>query len=438
MADKPYFLFNFPNGFRLVFWPLSRIRVVCSELWIKAASWYGEPKRGIFHFLEHVLAQGSKKYPSFKELSQKQEELGLSVSNAVGGEASYFSWLFPRENFSSVLDLLGEYIFRPLISSEGIEKERKIILQEYHDYWDSPYNRFWYTFSLKFWGENHPYTFDSLGTEEGINSINKNDLLTAHKKWYRPQNMTMAIVGDLRVRQVEKKIKEIFGKKKDTSFLPKLNLPPCDFKRKIFYYPENFEQMTLGISFPSFGYQEKEIRWQIGLSLLHYILVSGRWSRLAIKLREKEPLAYSLWGALKFFPQKGFFDIYVSASPQNIPRIFALIKKEIEKIKKEVGKEEFQRGQKYFLYRSSMSFDSVYNIANNLISYLFREGKVFLPEDGQREIKKVRQEDLQILAREILDFSKVTIGIMGKEKDLEEIKELLSPFFRLRENPSEC
>jgi predicted Zn-dependent peptidase len=166
--------------------------------------------------------------------------------------------------------------------------------------------------------------------------------------------------------------------------------------------------------------------------------VSGRWSRLAIKLREKEPLAYSLWGALKFFPQKGFFDIYVSASPQNIPRIFALIKQEIEKIKKEVGKEEFQRGQKYFLYRSSMSFDSVYNIANNLISYLFREGKVVLPEDGQREIKKVRQEDLQILAQEILDFSKVTIGIMGKEKDLEEIKELLSPFFRLRENPSEC
>jgi predicted Zn-dependent peptidase len=417
MASKPYFLFNFPNGFRLVFWPLSGIRVVCSELWIKAGSWYGEPKRGIFHFLEHVLAQGSRKYPSFKKLSQKQEELGLSISDAVGGEASYFSWLFPRENFSPVLDLLGEYIFYPLISSEDIEKERKIIFQEYQDKWDSPYNRFWYTFSLKFWGENHPYTFDGLGTKEGIASINKNDLLMVHKKWYQPQNMTMAIVGDLKATQVEKKIKEIFGKKNGTSFLPKLNLPPCDFKKKIFYYPENFEQMTLGISFPSFGYHDKERRWQIGLSLLHYILVSGRWSRLVIRLREKESLVYSLWGALRFFPQKGFFDIYVSASPQNISRIFALIKREIEEIKRGVKKEEFQRAQKYFLYHSSMSFDSVYNIANNLITYLFREGKVFLPEDGQREIKKVRQEDLQILAQEILDFSKVTVGVMGKKEN---------------------
>jgi len=423
MASKPYFLFNFPNGFRLVFWPLSGIRVVCSELWVKAGSWYGEPKRGIFHFLEHVLVQGSKKYPSFKELSQKQEELGLSVRDAVGGEASYFSWLFPKENFSLVLDLLEEYIFHPLISSDGIDKERKIIFQEYQDKWDSPYNRFWHTFSLKFWGESHPYTFDGLGTKEGIMSINKNDLLAVHKKWYQPQNMTMAIVGDLKVNQVEAKIKEIFGKRKGTSFfLPKLDLPPCDFKKKNFYYPENFEQMTLGISFPAFGYQDKERRWQIGLSLLHYILVSGRWSRLAVRLREKEPLAYSLWGALNFFPKGGFFDIYVSTSPQNIPRIFTLIKKEIEKIKKGARKEEFQRAQKYFLYRSSMSFDSVYNIAANLITYLFREGKVFLPEDGQREIKKVRQEDLGILAEEILDFSKTTIGIMGRQKDLREIK----------------
>ena len=73
-----------------------------------------------------------------------------------------------------------------------------------------------------------------------------------------------------------------------------------------------------------------------------------------------------------------------------------------------------------------MSFDSVYNIATNLIIYFFREGKVFLPEDGQKEIKKVKQEGLQTLGKEILDFSKTTIGVMGKEKDLEEIKRLLT------------
>lgn len=427
LKNLPYFLLKLPNGFQVVFWPLRGIEVVAMALWIKTGSWYETNlKKGIFHFLEHILVQGTQNYPSFRKLSEKQESLGLRMNNSVAGEVSSFQWSLPKENFSEGLELLAEYVFNPLLPRDGIERERRIILQEYQDFWDSPYNRFWSAFSKIFWGENHPYTFDSLGTKEGIATITKDDLLKIHQKWYQPQNMTLVVVGDLEKRGVEEKINKTFRAKPNTSFQPKLLLPKPKFRKKFFFFPENFKQITFGLSFPVFGYKEREKKEQIALNMVFYILIGSRWSRLSLRLREKEPLAYSLWGSLRFYPQGGFFDLYASFSPENTRKILKAVKEEVEKIKtKGIEQKEFERAKKYFLYQSTMSFDSVYDIAFNLITYLFQEGKVFLPEDGRLEINRVKKKDLKKIAGEILILEKSTTGIMGQQESLAKLQDLV-------------
>lgn len=422
--NVPYFLFKLPNDFQAVFWPLKGIEVVAMALWIRAGAWYEtDLKKGSFHFLEHALCQGTKEYPSYKKLSEKEEGLGLRMSNGVSGEMSDFQWSLPRENFEEGLKLLSEYLFQPLFPHEGIERERKIILQEYQNFWDSPHNRFWMFLSRNFWGENHPYTFNSLGTVEGIKGILRNDLLKTHQKWYQPQNMTLVVVGDLEEKRVKEKITKFFGRKPKTDFSPKLPIVKPAFKKKLLFHPEDLKQINLSILFPTFGWKQREKKEEIALYMLSYILGASRWSRLTLRLREEEPLAYIFGTRARVRPHGGIFEINTSFSFENTKRILEITREETGKIRKEgINFKEFGRTKKYYLYQTSMSFDSVYGIADNLISYLFREGKIFLPEDRKKEINKVKKEDVERLAKEILAFDKALTGMMGRKDLLEKIK----------------
>ena len=81
---KSYFLFNQSNGLKAVFWPVRGVETVLVSLWVISGSWYEtKVKRGVFHFLEHVLAQGTKKYSSYLEVSKRLEELGVNPRNSV-------------------------------------------------------------------------------------------------------------------------------------------------------------------------------------------------------------------------------------------------------------------------------------------------------------------------------------------------------------------
>jgi len=425
-SKKPFFLFNLPNGLKAVFWPLEGVNTVAVYLSIKAGSWYEtEIKRGIFHFLEHVLAHGTKIYPSFTQISLKQEELGISASDTVGGLNSQFSWRTPKETFTETLRLLSEYIFRPIFPQEGIEKERKIILQEYFSRWDSPNSRFLQRLRENYLGKNHPYTYDSLGTKETIESITREDLVSAHQEYYSPRGMTLAIVGNLKPSLVEQEIRAFFSqqnKGKDVRIVT--SLP--NFSKKLFFQEERLNQVVFTAWFPIFRHKIDDWQKRYAGSMISYFLGGSRRSRLLLLLREKEPLAYSAGTGFTSTSLVGdVMHVDFSASLENTARIIEVIKIEIEKIKSgEFTQEEFLAAQKYYLYQISMNNDSVWTIAGNLSADLSLRKKIYLPEDLQRKVKKVTREDLIDAAKEIFDFKRVNIGLMSSQKNIKSLKKL--------------
>lgn len=423
---KPFFLFNLPNGLKAVFWPLEGVKAVAVCLSVKAGGWYEtEIKRGTFHFLEHTLAHGTQTYPSFTQISLKQEELGISASDTVGGLNSQFSWQTPKETFTETLCLLSEYIFGPIFPQAGIEKERKIILQEYFDRWDSPNSRFLQRLRENYFGKNHPYTYDSLGTKETIESITREDLVFAHQEYYCPKGMTLTIVGNLKPSLVEQEVREFFGQqKKGEDRQVVTNLP--EFSKKLFFQEERLNQVVFAAYFPIFRHKIDDWQKRYAGCMISYLLGGSRRSRLHLLLREKEPLAYSAGTGFTSTSLVGdVMHVDFSASLENTARIIEIIKVEIEKIKNgEFTQEEFLAAQKYYIYQISMSNDSVWAIARNLAVDLFLRKKIYLPEDLQREVKKVTKEDLLAAAREIFDFSKVTSGIMSNQENINCLKKM--------------
>ncbi|PIY65295.1 hypothetical protein COY91_02670 [Candidatus Shapirobacteria bacterium CG_4_10_14_0_8_um_filter_39_15] len=415
---------NQDNNFQTVFWPVKGVETVLVSLWVRSGGWYEtKVKRGIFHFLEHVLAQGTKRYSSYLELSKKLEELGINPKNSVGGYFSIYNWIIPKETFSDSLALLAEYVFNPLLPKEAIERERKIILLEYFDYWDKPINHFNHSLGESFFGKGHPYTFDALGTKESIENITKDDLVEAHKQYYQLNNMILGVVGDLEEKFVNQEINKNFKNQRKGEKIVLTDDVVLDFTRKIVFSKKNADQVDFSLNFPTIGFKEEALKEKYSLAMLSYLLGRSRVSRLNLRIREKEPLSYSIGSSVKHFPQKGVFTVGFLSSIGNSRRAIEIIKEEIETIKRNgISEEEFRGCQKSFIYHVSLSFDTIYSIADNLMDNLGCKGRIFLPEEKKRAIAEVTKEDLSEMAKRVFDFDKATIGFMGNKENLEEIK----------------
>jgi len=159
--------------------------------------------------------------------------------------------------------------------------------------------------------------------------------------------------------------------------------------------------------------------------MISYLLGSSLRSRLVQLLREKEPLAYSVGSTFISYPEGIMFKIGFSASLENTARIIEIIKEEIKKVKKEgFTQKEFLSAQKFCMYQISMSNDSVWSVAENLVDDLFWRKRIYLPDDLQTAVKKISNKDLTEAAGEIFDFDKSTIGFMSSQKNIKSLKKL--------------
>jgi predicted Zn-dependent peptidase len=152
----------------------------------------GEPEHrvvdGIAHFLEHKLFE---------------EEWGdiFHTFAAQGASANAFTshsrtaYLFSAtERVTENLETLMDFVQRPHLTPENVEKEKGIIEQEIRMYDDMP---FWrgYRHLLESLFKRCPVRIDIAGTVESIYKIDRDALMMCYSTFYHPSNMVLAVVG---------------------------------------------------------------------------------------------------------------------------------------------------------------------------------------------------------------------------------------------------
>ncbi|MCF7925955.1 MAG: insulinase family protein [Candidatus Izimaplasma sp.] len=144
--------------------------------------------KGIAHFLEHTLFSLDE-----RNISKEFSEQNASVNAFTQHTKTTFLFSTTRQLIDN-LALLLDFVFHPKFSKKTIEKEIKVITEEINMYDDNPDYDTYYAL-LKQLYKNHPVKDDILGTEETINTIDKNLLKTVHKAFYQPKAMVLFITG---------------------------------------------------------------------------------------------------------------------------------------------------------------------------------------------------------------------------------------------------
>lgn len=311
---------------------------------------------GIAHFLEHKMFE--KEWgEAFNEFSRLGASANAYTSN------NYTSYLFwALDNWKESLRLLFDVSFSPYFTRESVAKEQNIIGQEIRMYNDEPGSRL-VRETMESLYLAHPVRIDIAGTEQSIDTIDKDLLYLCHGTFYRPANMALYLAGDLdpsEVFDVAAKLVDEFGPASPTS------AGPVDRSR-----PEEpaevgrDREVCLPVPVPLVQIAWKDepagqntcelVRSEIGASLMLDILF-GKSSEFFSKAYE-EGLVDEISSSYEAWPDYAYSS--VAAQTTRPEELAARVQEEVERLRKTgVRDEDFARAKRAATGRFYTLFDS--------------------------------------------------------------------------------
>ena len=150
---------------------------------------------GTAHYLEHRLFESED-----GSVSTAMSALG-AADNAYTEFDRTVYYFRTGGGIEAPLSLLLKCVQTPYFPQAGIDRERPIILQEIQEYRDDPDDRLFFQM-LEGLYPGLPLSTDVGGTAESIMQITPEMLYTAHRAFYRPENMVLCCAGNLTAEQV--------------------------------------------------------------------------------------------------------------------------------------------------------------------------------------------------------------------------------------------
>lgn len=198
-----------------------------------------DEEAGLAHFTEHLGFNGTKQFPGnslVDELEKKGIYFGGDINAGTGYESTQYYVVLPTDDsalFDMGLKILDGWAFGMLMTSDEIDKERGVIIEEWRGYLGANERMDRKTMPIILKGSRYPH-HDVIGTLENLQNFKYETVRGFYKKWYRPENMAIIVVGDVDVADMEKRIVDFFWMN---------DKPTTPFNRPIMDIPDNVEPL---------------------------------------------------------------------------------------------------------------------------------------------------------------------------------------------------
>ncbi len=208
-----------------------------------------EDQRGLAHFLEHMAFNGSE---HFKEngIVEFCRSLGVAFGRDLNAYTNFAETVYNVNNvpttrqsaLDSCLIIIKDWSNGLLLEDKEIDKERGVI----HGEWAMRNSA-----SMRLLESNLPRLFPGskwgvrlpIGLMSVVDNFTYDALRKYYKKWYRPDNQAVIVVGDVDVDHTEKVIKELFSSIPLDPNAPKVEKYPVPDNYEPIYFVDKDKEM---------------------------------------------------------------------------------------------------------------------------------------------------------------------------------------------------
>ena len=409
--DEGLFRSTLPNGLVVLSERLPWLRSAALGVWVRSASAH-EPraKMGVSHLLEHMVFKGTERR-SAHEIALALEVRGGSLDAWTGRDHTSFQAHTLDADLPLAVDLITDLVRRPLLRSEDLESERRVVIEEISGVEDTPDDLVFELHSEALW-QSHPYGYSILGTRDSVGALEAADLAAAHAAGYYPANCVIAAAGNFE----HDTLLEAMGVEGwfdgDAARPARPPLPVVPAARGVVRQePRATAQSHIVFGTDTFPTRDPR---RFPIAILTSSFGGGMSSRLFQRVREQLGLAYAIYSYQHFYQSAGQMGVYVGTQPATADAAEAAIRAEYDRLATEgLSATELEDGKRQIKGQLMLALENPLSRMGRLAAAELLEGRYRPLDDILAEIDAVTLDDTRAVAAEFFPSERQTVLRLG-------------------------
>lgn len=294
-----------------------------------------EPFWGCSHFIEHLLFKGTLRR-SAREISTVIEERGGYLNAFTDRDMTCYHAKVLAADLPLAVDVLSDMVQNPLLRTEDIDMERKVVLSEIDSRDDDPGDLIHDLYFETAWGANgaaHPV----LGEKKTLNAVDRDAVSRYFSEHYSAGDMVVIAAGLVGHDKLVDEIEKCLSSSKTR---PKAARRKPLFKPKREHVPRSSSQVQVALTSQGTAYGDEE---RNALQLISSYLGVGASSKLFQEVREKRGLVYSVFSTNYSLGDAGLFTILAATQDKFVEKLLKVELAELAKLAKGLTKSKLER-----------------------------------------------------------------------------------------------
>jgi len=401
-----------PNGLRVIFVEQHELPLVDINLVVRTGP-EADPKgkAGLATLTANMLDEGAGLLDALG-IAEQIGYLAIRLNSGSGFEQSSVSLHTTRATLDSALALMADVVLRPTFPQKEFDRlknDRLTALLQEVDRGPAIADR---AFNAIVFGEDHPYGRSASGTREDAETITREDVQTFWNTWYRPNNATLVIVGDLTLADAMAKATSAFSRWTKGRLPVIARVAPTPARATRVYVVDKPKAPQTSFRIGGIGVARTTADYY-PLMVMNTALGASFTSRLNNNLRETKGYTYGAGSNFSMRREPGAFTARAEIVAEKTDSALIEFMKELKGIRTPMPAAELAKSKRYLQLGYAEGFESTGDIAGQIAALVPYGIPLSTLGRFNGGIGAVTTADVQRVAMRYLDPGKLAIVVAG-------------------------
>ncbi|MGQ4810352.1 hypothetical protein NKDENANG_03810 [Candidatus Entotheonellaceae bacterium PAL068K] len=405
------------NGITLLLKRNPALPVVNIQSYFKGGVRVETPEtNGLSRLMARLLLKGTTSR-SADDIATTFDAMGGDITADSGNNTFFITASCLKDDFPTALDVYADVITHPSFPEAELEKTRRLMLAalaRQNDNWRSEVRAL---FRSTFFTVS-PYRLQPEGSQNALQTLQREDVVAFYRRYTVPNNMVLAIFGDIDVEQTAAAVERAFTDFTPTSLaFPRIPAEPAHRQTQRRVKHTTKQVAAIHIGFPGSTVTHVEDRYALHIldAITSGIQLPGGW--LHTELRGKQ-LVYVVHAFNWLGLESGYFGIIAATQPEKVDEVVDSILRHMDQARAgNISQAELDRAKELAVIARRLNQQTNDQLAHDAaLNELYGLGYAFGDQEAER-IRQVTRADVQRVAQTYLHHPTVVITTPNREQN---------------------
>jgi predicted Zn-dependent peptidase len=359
-------------------------------------------ENGMAHFLEHLVFKGGEKYPTYRDVNEAAERIGAVLNAYTSHDLVAFHITARAQSALEAADLLTDFVGRPRVDGDELDRERGVVVQEIARANDQPAVMAEHLIDEAAFGD-HPLGRPVLGPAEHIrDTFTREGIVAFRDRRWSPDRAGAFLVGNLEGLPENGALEELFTRFPHRPG-PEPYEPAPPAQPRVLVRERESSQSHLRMSYRP-GIEIGDAKQRAALAIYSTLLGGSMGSRLFDEIREQRGLAYSVHSIAHAYADVPVLQLSAGLESSKMLEAYRRMRDIVSELREDGPTEaEVERARAYAAGARAIAFENTGAIARHAAQQTIVYGEDVDPDRTIELLDQVTFKEVRDAAARVAD-----------------------------------